>query len=263
MQPFKCMFTLGGLLAISTCFAKPATPSLPHANDEGHVYAALTPLHQAELASELDGIITAIHSKVGDHFKQGSVLLEFDCKPIELEILQVKALLKGSQAHLDSNRQLAKLSSISHLEMKVSESEHEKNLAKLESLLYQQQKCQLKAPFSGEVISQQVNPHEAVKANDPLMSILSNEMLEVQMFVPSTWLSQLKVGTPFKLHLNEFKNSHPFKGYVSKIVGNIDPASQSILIYGTLNNKAVQGKQLYAGMSGDAQFEFKKTVSGQ
>lgn len=220
------------------------------------VYAVLSPILEATLASELNGIITNINFLPGEHFEKGDRLIEYNCKPIELEIKQINALLKGSKARLNSNRQLARLNSVSNLDLKLSESEHEKNLAKLEALQHQKEKCTVIAPFSGEVISKEVNSFEVVKVDEPLLTIVNNQKLEVQMYIPSSWLHQIKIGMPVKLYLHELKSKTPIVASLSKIVGKIDPASQSMLIYATIKPKQLKENKLYAGMSGHAVFSF-------
>ena len=222
------------------------------------IYAVLTPVHEAELSSELNAKVKQIYFKPGDKFKKNDLLISFDCAPIELELKGVEAELKGTKAKLESNQQLDKLNSVSKLDLSLSESEHQKMLAKKSTLIYQKEKCLIKAPFNGEVINKEVNENEAVKSGDNLISIVSNQDVEVKMFVPSKWLEHIKIGSSFMLFLNEVHMNDGIPGKITKIVGRIDPASQSLLIFGKLSPRTVEKQQFYVGMSGHAQFDLKK-----
>lgn len=221
-------------------------------NASQEVYARLIPSNEATLSSELNGTIKKIHFKPGMPFKKDDTLIEFDCMPIILELKQINATLKATLATLESNQALARHNSVSKLELKLSESEHEKVLAKKELLIYQQKKCLIKAPFSGEVMSLEVNAHESVQNNTPLISVVSNHDFEVQMYLSSSWLKDINIGTSFQLYLAELPNNTFFNGHLTKIVRQIDAASQSLLVFGKLKNNSKKTNLLSSGMSGHA-----------
>ena len=53
-------------------------------------------------------------------------------------------------------------------------------------------KCTLNAPFSGRIARLYAEPHAFVSPGKPLMEILDSRRLELQMIVPSRWLTWLK-----------------------------------------------------------------------
>ena len=70
------------------------------------------------------------------------------------------------------------------------------------------------------------------------------------MYLSSDMLGFINQNTEFKLTLKEMPKQ-TFKGQIIKIVKRIDPASQSLLVYGKLINPP---SDLFAGMSGIATF---------
>jgi multidrug resistance efflux pump len=185
------------------------------------------------------------------------VLIAFDCEEIQLELDKAESDFKLSEAVLKNTRDLKKLNSASNLEVAKAEGEHERNIAQVRLLQFKEKQCKLIAPYDGETIVQEVNAHETVKIGDPLLTIVNNQSLEVEIYVPSVWLKDIHIGSSFQLRLDEFSPDKTFHGVVTQIVDRIDPASQSALIYGKLQNNT----GLFAGMSGVAQFEVNSPVN--
>ncbi|MCF6766052.1 efflux RND transporter periplasmic adaptor subunit [Thiotrichales bacterium 19S3-7] len=219
---------------------------------EGQVYAIIIPVHEADISSGVNATIEHIYYTPGESFKKGDKLLMFDCRNVEIDIKQAQAELHATETAYDSNKELDQLKSISKVEFEKSKTEYEKAKAEVESLEYQLSKCTIVAPYDGEVIAKHANENENVKIDDPLLSIVSIKDVEVQMFVPSVWLNWLKKGINFSLKLQEV--SQPLDASVVKIAGRVDPASQSVVIYGQLKQMP---DGILAGMSGVATFNQK------
>ncbi len=220
-------------------------------------YASLTAVNEATFSSKLASSIENIFFRPGETFKKDDVLIAFDCEEIQLELDKAKADFKLSEAVLKSTKDLRKLNSASNLEVAKAEGEHERNIAQVRLLQFKEKQCKLTAPYDGETIVQEVNAHETVKIGDPLLTIVNNQSLEVEIYAPSIWLKDIHIGSSFQLHLDEFSLDKTFHGVVTQIVDRIDPASQSALIYGRLQNNT----GLFAGMSGVAQFEVNSPIN--
>ena len=78
-----------------------------------------------------------------------------------------------------------------------------------------------------------------------LLEIIDDKNLEVEMILPSSSLVWLKIGHPFSLHVEELGKI--FQGKIERIVSKVDPVSQSLKLYGSID---VNVEHLYPGMSG-------------
>jgi multidrug resistance efflux pump len=107
------------------------------------------------------------------------------------------------------------------------------------------ERCVIKAPFSGRVVERKVNRYEYVAEGTPLIEIIDDKNLEVEMILPSSSLVWLKIGHPFSLHVEELGKI--FQGKIERIVSKVDPVSQSLKLYGSID---VNVEHLYPGMSG-------------
>lgn len=65
--------------------------------------------------------------------------------------------------------------------------------------------CMVRAPFLGRVVKTIVNEHGNVFPNDPLISLLDDSLLEIQLILSSKALAWLKIGTPFEYAVDEIE----------------------------------------------------------
>ncbi|WP_116964120.1 efflux RND transporter periplasmic adaptor subunit [Fastidiosibacter lacustris] len=230
---------------------------------EQSTYASVFPINKASLSSPMTGTIQKIYFRPGDVFKKGEVLLQFDCEEIDLKMLRARAELEAADALLQSTTELMRLNSASKMDLAKAKSQSEIAKADLDIILFQQRQCQIIAPYNGEVVHQSAQENEMVKTDDPLLEIVDNRELEVKMYIPSSWLSKIHIGTNFSLMLEELPNIK-LTGQVIKIVSQIDPASQSILVYGKLvkndESSTLNTDMLFSGMSGIAHFKINKVT---
>jgi RND family efflux transporter MFP subunit len=244
------------------CFSQ--TNRIAHSEDDGnqrHTYASLFPVDKAALSSQMTGVIQKIYYRPGDVFKEGDILVQFNCEEVDLKANRAQAELEAAEVELKSMQELTQLNSASKLDLAKAQSAYKIAKADLRIINFQQKQCQIIAPYNGEVVHWSAAENETVKTDDPLIDIISNGNLEVKMYIPSLWLADVKKGTTFDLVLDEIP-AHKLQGNVVKIVGQIDPASQSILVYGVIDySKEKQALlqdraiKLFSGMSGMAYFD--------
>jgi membrane fusion protein, multidrug efflux system len=81
----------------------------------------------------------------------------------------------------------------------------------------------------------------------PLLDILDDHALELELIAPSHWLSWLKPGYAFQVKIDQTEKTYPAR--VTRLGGRVDPVSQSIKVIGEITGEAAG---LMAGMSGHA-----------
>lgn len=213
----------------------------------------LRPVRSATLSSALNSTVIRIPLREGDRFKKDDLLVEFECSVEKAELNRAEAALQGAESQAQINRRLKELNSISNLEYSSSESLVGQASADVDIIMQKVNKCQVMAPYDGIVSDVFAKEYEGVKQGDKLIQILDDNDLEIELLVPSTWLSWMRVGLPFQVHVLETDNKHAAK--VDRIGAKIDPVSQSLKVIGAIDNKQ---NILKPGMSGHAQFSFPK-----
>lgn len=205
------------------------------------------------LSAGQSGNIVSFSITDGDWVKKGRVIVRFDCRAKQAEKSVITAKLKAAKMKYEIYEKRSKLNNISQLELSQSEAEMHVMQAELEKMVAVLSSCEIKAPFSGVVIEKMVQAFQYVREGDALLQLVDNKRLEVEMVIPSIWLQKVKTKTSFTLQLDEVAIT--LQGKVDRIVGNIDPISQTVRVIGTISSPV---KSLLPGMSGNVSFGINK-----
>lgn len=252
----KRAWLLGLAVAISanTALAQSPPPTKPLAANKGaapEIRVQLAPLHAATLSSEMAGRIEHIATRVGERFRKGDVLVAFDCAEPRAALAHAQAVVTQAARTYEINRRAAAEKSAtpptSPLELDIAASEVLKAKADLVAAEAVAAKCAIAAPFAGVTVDRKARESEYAKLGQPLLEVLDDHAFEVQMAVPSLWLSWLKVGYPFEVRVDETGKTYPAR--VSRSGGRVDSVGRSVEIFGEIAGNA---PELLAGMSGRA-----------
>ncbi len=205
---------------------------------------------ETTLSSQISGRIISLTIKEGDSFKKRQTLVEFDCRLYEAELNKTKAQLFAAKKTLHANMKLQSYKAISNLEVIISEAQVTQAEADVALNKIQVDLCKVKAPFNGRVAKLHVAPYASVAPGTPLLDILDESRLEMQLHIPSRWLSWVRKGTRFKVRIDE--TGHTYKAKIIRMSAKVYPVSQTIAITAAILGK---NKSLLAGMSGVAYFK--------
>jgi RND family efflux transporter MFP subunit len=218
------------------------------------IRAQLTALQYTTLSGELAARIDKIATKVGERFNKGDILVVFDCAVQRAQQAHARAVLFGADKTYAINQRLLALKSIGQLELDVSLAEVQKAKADVAAADATVSKCEIPAPFSGVTVDQKAREFQYTTPGQPLLEVLDDTALEIELIAPSRWLDRLKPGSAFELHIDEINRTFPAR--VTRLSGRVDPVSQSIKVIGTIT-ASTEG--LVPGMSGRAVFAEPQT----
>lgn len=224
---------------------KKAAPARPPS--AGEVHAQLVPLHAATLSSEMAGRIEAIASQVGDRVRKGDVLVSFDCAMPNAQLTRAQAVLTEAARTYEISRRAAAQKTNGQLELDIPAAEVLKAKADLAAAEAAVSKCSIAAPFAGVVVERKMRVFEYATPGQPIIELVDDRALEVELIAPPHALGWLKPGTVFRLAIDETGKTYP--GRVVRLGGRIDPASQSAKATGEITTDA---PELMPGMSGHA-----------
>ncbi|MBF0421800.1 MAG: efflux RND transporter periplasmic adaptor subunit [Magnetococcales bacterium] len=205
---------------------------------------------EAILSSELAGRILEIRREVRQSFKAGEVLVRFHCPDREARLKKAKAQLEGINQRLAVHRKLVELRSTSTLDVELLEAERLGAVAEVAIQQAEVEKCVVNAPFAGTVAERLVKSFESVNAGQPLLDIVGDAPFEIHIILPSNLLSEIKVGTPVIMMVDETKGC--YQARVIRMGGRVNPAGQTILVVAGMTGEK---GDLIPGMSGAVVFE--------
>lgn len=228
--------------------AAPATTAMPKLGTAApEVRVLLTPDRETTLASTVPARIIKLNASLGKSFKEGDVLVAFDCQEAYAKIEMAKAELASAIDQHEAKVKMQGLQQASDVEVSVAASTVNKNKAQLNMQQSQASQCSIRAPWSGRVAKVHVRSFMTVSPAQPLMDLVKDGPLRMRANFPSKMLKKIKVGTPFNILIDE--TGEKYEAKVHAISGRVDPISQTVDIEAVLSKHY---SDLLPGMSGVA-----------
>lgn len=225
-------------------------PEAPAAADPSQVIRGVIQSQSvATIASRMTAGITSMPYKVGQKFGRGALLASFDCSTLRAQYAAANAATAAYKKTYDTNVELDMYQAVGKNEVGVSKANLGKASAEASAVASQLKDCAVYAPFSGVVVEQIAHANEVAATGQPLMKIQDASNLEVQIIVPSNWLTWMKPGAKFNFKIDE--TGQTVSGTIARLGASVDPVSKTIRVIGHLAG----GATVLPGMSGSAQFE--------
>jgi membrane fusion protein, multidrug efflux system len=201
----------------------------------------------AVIGAPMSGRLQYFPLRDGERFDNASLLARFACKEQEGMLDKAHAIFSGKKAVLATSQKLKQLGTASVLDYQVASSAVAEARADVETAEAVVSHCVVTAPFAGRVSNVFVRNHQFVQLGAPLLEVLSDTALELQIILPSSWLAWVKTGTKFDIEVDE--TGKRYHAEVTRFSGKVDAVSQSIKVYGKILDAA---PELLPGMSGSA-----------
>jgi RND family efflux transporter MFP subunit len=226
----------------------PASGAKPAAKIE--IPALITAVEESTLSSQMAGKIRHITVGLGDQFKKGAHLIEFDCSEQQAQLDSAAAEHRAARETHLARMRLQALGAAGELDVKVAAAAAEKARSQLSFRESQLAYCRVDAPFAGNVARVRVKPAESVAAGQPLIDLVNASALKAQMFVPAAWVAWLRTGTPLSISIKE--TGQVYEARISKMNSRVDGVSQQLEVEAQIEKG--EGR-LLPGTVGTALFE--------
>jgi RND family efflux transporter MFP subunit len=219
-------------------------------DDASDYVATLKSIRSTSIQPQIDGQITQIFVKSGDHVRQGTPLVQIDPRRQQAAVSSQEADRASRQASVAFARQqqqraseLFKAGAISKQEFEQSDTALQTAEAALKALdaQVQQQQVQLRyytitAPTAGIIGDVPARVGQQVTTATPLTTIDQNDTLEVYVSVPIERARDLKNGLPIQVTSSDGLQKLATTT-VSFISPRVDDQTQSVLVKGTIRNE--------------------------
>lgn len=211
--------------------------------------AVVRPAQQARITADLIAPLAKAEFREGQRFKKGDLLLAFDCRRQMAELASAVAQQREATVAFESAAFLEKRKAGSRQDMEMSRARSEKASAEVDAMRAKTEQCNVVAPYDGHVVELGIQAHELPVAGKSLLYIVSTGDPEIELIVPSLWLSWLQVGVEFKFSVDETQNA--YSGKIARLGASVDAVSQTVKVYGKFS---VPPADILPGMSGTVQF---------
>jgi membrane fusion protein, multidrug efflux system len=231
------------------------TESVP---EENLVRGVINPSSESTISSKMTARIVAMPYGEGQSFPAGALLARFDCSQIKAELNAAQAATAAYKKTYDTNVELDQYEAVGKNEVAVSKANLGKAQAEANAVATQLSDCEVHAPFAGKVVEQIAHAREVAASGQPLLKIQSGREVELELIVPSKWLTWLRPGAGFAFKIDETGNI--IRGKVKRFGASVDPVSKTIRVTGIVTER---NGLVLAGMSGTATFDDPRANGGE
>lgn len=204
---------------------------------------------EAMISSELVAKVKSLPFKDGQKFKEGDAILQFDCRRYLADLRAAEAEVETARVKVKTNTALKRHNAVGAEELEISNAKLNQAVATKEALLVKTDQCTIHAPFHGRVVERKIHEHEMPEAGSPLLKIVKDGSLELELIVPSNWLVWLRRDQEFSFNIDEIGSE--LTARILRIGAVVDPISKTAMVSAQLINAS---QDVRPGMSGTATF---------
>lgn len=212
---------------------------------------------ESTVASRMTARILAMPFGEGQAFGAGAVLVRFDCFSTEAQLPAAQAASAAYRKTYETQVELDRYEATGKNEVAVSRANLGKADAEAKAVAAQMSDCAVRAPFAGKVVEQIARRNDIAASGQPLLKIQSGSSVEIEMIVPSRWLTWIGPGAQFTFIIDETGKS--VRARVQRLGAAVDPVSKSIKVTGVITRP---DGLILAGMSGSAVFDDARAGQG-
>ncbi|MEX0996956.1 MAG: efflux RND transporter periplasmic adaptor subunit [Flavobacteriaceae bacterium] len=235
------------------------------------------PQNKAEIHAMMGGFVRNISLLVGDKVKKGQVLLTLENPEfvsLQQEYLETREQLEYLRSEQERQTILLEENITSQKSFLRADSDYKTAIARLESLKKRLQllhlnperiqignlssQMQLRAPISGFVSSISVNTGTYVSEIEPVMEIVNNDHMHLEMQVFERDIPQLKKGQTIVFNTPE-TTADPFTGTVYLIGTTVNSQTRTTKVHGHIPDSI--SNRFAVGMFVEASIETGSTTS--
>lgn len=206
-------------------------------------------VNQAAISTDLAAPVAKVAFREGESFHKGDVLIAFDCRRQEAEYAAAEAQRREMAVALESAAFLEQRKAGSRQDVETARARVDKAAADVAAIKARIDHCKIVAPYDGRISELGIREYEMPGGGKPLLSIIENGDREIELIVPSVWLSWLKQGAEFDITIDETQKSYP--GVITRTGAAVDSVSQTIKVSGRFRDTPAD---VLPGMSGTAKF---------
>lgn len=152
---------------------------------------------KVNLSFKINGAIQKIYAHEGDYVKAGSLLAQLDARDYELQLQAVESEYLGMKS--DAERVFAL-----HMDSVATDAEYDKARFGLQQITakYRNAKnilndTKIYAPFNGYIKNRYYDPPTVVGAGMPIVSILSSDAPEIEIYIPVSTYNRMNEKTTY------------------------------------------------------------------
>lgn len=200
------------------------------------VAASILPNETVELQTETSGKIVSLHLTEGAVVQQGALLAQINDSEIRAKLQKLKLDEKLAADDEGRKKKLLDMNALSQQDYDAALNHLEGIRADIALAKAQQEKTQVRAPFSGRIGLRKVSPGAYVSSNTTIATLVQDNPLKVEFSVPERIAPYIKSGLQIDLAIGEGKATQ--KAVVYATESSIDQSTRSLTVRARCSNSS-------------------------
>lgn len=195
----------------------------------------LTAINQVRVTAETAGRVVEVMFEAGSEVRAGAALVQLNDAPELAELASYQAQAQLAEANLQRTRELAtqEFSSKAALDQNQAQLEQARaEIKRVEAMIAQKM---VRAPFDGRLGIREVEIGQYVSPGAELVTLTDLSRLYVDLTVAEQQRQLLTPGLPVEITTDAMPD-RVFKGELTTIEPQVDPATRAIKVQATLDN---------------------------
>lgn len=189
----------------------------------------------ADLATQVGGIVEAIHFDSGSEVKAGDIIMTLDSDADRAELKTLQAAERLAEVERNRIKELLQRKSVSQSEYDQRQSQLEQAEARVAAQQARIEQMVLRAPYDGRLGIRQVNVGAYVNAGDPLIGLQALDPVFVDFTLPEQRYGQVDVGMTVIATMDALGEER-FEGKITAIEPAIDVQTRNFSLQATFSN---------------------------
>jgi membrane fusion protein (multidrug efflux system) len=204
---------------------------------------------RAQLASEVDGVVTELAVDEGDRVEEGALLLAVDPEKRGLAAANARARVREAQAALaEARRQhdrirtlhekgIASDAALDQASTELSRAQSRADAGSAEAGVAERalRDASVRAPFAGWIARRDVSRGEYVRPGQPLFELVALDPIEVEFSVAERDSARVAIGQQVSVTVAPYPGES-FSGEVSAISPTLDPRTRTLRVKARIAN---------------------------
>ncbi len=196
---------------------------------------SLRAINGADLSSEVNGIVSAIHFESGADVKAGTALIELAQADDVAKLQSLKAAAALAQITLDRDEKQLKVQGVSQQTVDADSQTLKADLAQVAQQQATLDYKTIRAPFDGRLGIRQVDIGQYLAAGTTVVTLQSLDPIYADFYMPQQAIAQLKAHQKINVTVDTYPGK-TFAGEISTINPKVDVATRNVQVRATLKN---------------------------
>jgi RND family efflux transporter MFP subunit len=195
--------------------------------------ATVFPRERASISSSLTAPIRALHARKGDRVTKGQVLAVLEDRDLLAQKAEAAAALRQAETSKARRTELFAEGAIPHRDLLAAETDLLQSRARLDKVAAQIRFTELRSPFAGTIVEQQLYAGDMVKPDTPVFTVVDMAVAIARAQVPEADIEGVKAGQRCTFTTGAQTR---FEGRTTMVNQAVDPARRTVEVWCELPN---------------------------